>query len=330
MRAAVLKAARAVAGPLAASALAVFALASAADAQQAPRLQTDDPGAALPSIPTDRILPNTTVVPRTSVEPKTPAAAAPGAGGIRLSAALTSDGQSIEQGLVWRVFRDKPGPDGKYKPILTQREANPTVHLEPGTYIVNVAYGRAHLTRRITVPGDHGEERFVLNAGGLRVTPVFSRGDAAPDKSVSYDIYSDERDQHGEKIKVVGDVKTGIIVRLNAGIYSIVSTYGDANAVARADFTVEAGKLTEVTLSHAAARVTFKLVARPGGDALADTQWTLATAQGEMIKRSVGALPTHILAPGSYTVTARHAGQAYQRNFSVQAGQSAQVEVVMP
>jgi hypothetical protein len=49
-----------------------------------------------------------------------------------------------------------------------------------------------------------------------------------------------------------------------------------------------------------------------------------------MITRSAGALPTHILAPGSYTVTARHAGQAFQRNFSVQAGQSGQVEVVMP
>ena len=57
--------------------------------------------------------------------------------------------------------------------------------------------------------------------------------------------------------------------------------------------TVEAGKLTEATLSHAAAKVTFKLVARPGGDAIADTQWSLANAQGEIVKESVGALPTH-------------------------------------
>jgi hypothetical protein len=329
---AVLKAARVAALPLAGwAAFALFAVAPVAYAQQAPRLQTDDdPAAALLAIP-DQALPNTTIVPRSRIEPKAGAAASDApAGGVKLSAALTADGQAIEQGLVWRVFRDQPGADGKYKPIATQREATPILRLEPGTYIVNVAYGRAHLTRKITVPGDHGEERFVLNAGGLRVTPVFSKGDAAPDKSVSFDIYSDERDQHGEKIKIVGDLKTGIIVRLNAGIYSIVSTYGDANAVARADFTVEAGKLTEVTLSHAAARITFKLVARPGGDAIADTQWTLATAQGEMIKRSAGALPTHILAPGSYTVTARHAGQAFQRNFSVQAGQSGQVEVVMP
>ena len=75
-------------------------------------------------------------------------------------------------------------------------------------------------------------------------------------------------------------VKPGLVMRLNAGIYNVVGTYGDANAIARADVTVEAGKLTEATLTHAAAKVTFKLVARPGGDAIADTQWNVANAAG--------------------------------------------------
>ena len=125
-------------------------------------------------------------------------------------------------------------------------------------------------------------------------------------------------------------LRPGVIVRLNAGIYSIVGTYGDANAAARADVTVEAGKLTETTLTHAAAKVTFKLVSRAGGDALADTQWSLANAQGVTVKESVGALPTHILAPGSYTVSAKNGGEVFQRVFAVQAGQTAQVEVVKP
>ena len=118
------------------------------------------------------------------------------------------------------------------------------------------------------------------------------------------------------------------MLRLNAGIYNIVGTYGDANAVVRADVTVEAGKLTEATLVHAAAKVTFKLVARAGGDAIADTQWTIANAQGETVKESVGALPTHIFAPGTYTVSARNAGEVFQRQFAVQAGDAVQVEVM--
>ena len=94
--------------------------------------------------------------------------------------------------------------------------------------------------------------------------------------------------------------------------------------------TVEAGKLTEVTLAHAAAKVTFKLVARPGGDAIADTQWSLATAQGEAVRESSGALPTHFLAPGGYVVSAKHAGRSYRRQFSVKTGDTAFVEVVIP
>ena len=99
---------------------------------------------------------------------------------------------------------------------------------------------------------------------------------------------------------------------------------------ARADVTVEAGKLTEATLSHAAAKVTFKLVMRAGGEAMADTQWSVTTLRGEPIKDSVGALPTHILAPGSYTALARHSGQQFRRDFSVRAGDVVQVELVMP
>jgi hypothetical protein len=120
-----------------------------------------------------------------------------------------------------------------------------------------------------------------------------------------------------------------VVLRLNAGIYSIVSTYGDANALARADVTVEAGKLSEVTLAHPAATVSFKLVTRGGGEAIADTQWSVTNAQGDAVKESSGALPTHFLAPGAYAVRAQHAGRVYKQDFSVKAGENTLVEVIM-
>jgi len=291
---------------------------------------TSAPGApgAQPLLPNPDFLPNTTVVPRSAAEPK--ASQGPGGTGqISLVALLTDDGQNIEQGLVWRIFRAKPGADGKPVLVATNKEASPSLRLPAGAYLVNVAFGRANLTRQITVSGEAPvQERFVLNAGGLRLNPVLASGEPINEKAVSYDIYSDERDQYGQRAKLMAGVKPSLIVRLNAGIYNIVSSYGDANATARADVTVEAGKLTEVTLSHAAAKVTFKLVARTGGDAIAETQWTVASAQGETVKESVGALPIHILAPGTYTVSAKNAGEVFQRQFKVQAGDVAQVEVV--
>jgi hypothetical protein len=266
---------------------------------------------------------NTTVVPR-----------APNLGGlgqVTLTASLTLGSRPITQALVWSVFRDKAAAGGKGLLVSTHREASPTLRLNPGTYWINVALGRANLTRKITVAGDQIEKaHFVLNAGGLRLIPVLAGGEAANAKLAAFDVESDERDEYGQRTKVVAGARAGVVLRLNAGIYSIVSTYGDANAIARADVSVEAGKLSEVRVTHPAAEVSFKLVTRGGGDAIADTQWSVATRQGEVVKESSGALPTHILAPGAYTVRAKNAGRFYRRDFAVKAGDSTLVEVVIP
>ena len=270
---------------------------------------------------------NTTMVPRSPAVGK--ASVAPGQ--LSLVAYLTDTSPAITQGLVWRVFRDSSGPDGRPQLVSTHKEPSPTLRLDPGTYSINVALGRANLTRKIAVAGERtAREKFVLNAGGLRIVPVLATGERASEKLVSFDVESDERDEYGQRTKVVAGAKTGIVLRLNAGIYSIVSTYGDANAVARADVSVEAGKLSEVTLTHPAAQVSFKLVTREGGDAIADTQWSVANAQGDTVKESSGALPSHILAPGTYVARAKHAGRLFRRDFAVKAGDNVLVEVVMP
>ena len=71
---------------------------------------------------------------------------------------------------MWRVFAARPGTDGKPRLVATNREASPVLKLDPGDYLVNVAFGRANLTRKVTVSAERAvQERFVLNAGGLRL-----------------------------------------------------------------------------------------------------------------------------------------------------------------
>lgn len=282
---------------------------------------------ALAGIPASAQQQNTTVVPRSAPEAK----AAATTGDVTLIAVLTDDGQRIDQGLVWRIFQEQPGAaETKPKAIGNWREPSPQIKLPPGDYIVNAAFGRAHLTRKIKVTvGANVQERFVLNAGGLRVNALLSTGEAAPERAVNYEIFSGETDQLGNRSKIIGNGRPGVIVRLNAGIYHLVSTYGDANAVVRADVTVEPGKLTETMITHAGAKVTFKLVTRAGGEAQADTQWTIANAHGDLVKESVGALPTHVLGPGAYVVNARQSGRSFRRSFSIESGEPVQIEVVM-
>lgn len=269
----------------------------------------------------------TTLVPTKPAPP--PAQTDPNAKkAIKLVAYLTNEGQRIDKGLIWRIYKFE-APDRNGALIQTLRQANPTVHLSNGRYIANVSFGRANITRelKVTKATRNGEKKFVLNAGGLRVKAFLESGSASDAKSVRYTIYTD-RDQVDNRELVLASVKPDLIIRLNAGIYHIVSQYGDANATVASDVTVEPGKLTEATITHSAAKVRFKLVTRSGGEALPDTQWRVKTSSGDVIKTSVGALPTHILAPGSYTVVGVSGEQSFEQDFTVSNGQMLDVEVL--
>ena len=302
------------------------------------------PGAAPPAQPTQAVGP--TAPPETNMQklaaipPKESAVPArthsdQGAGSsspvpVTFKALLTEAGPQLKTGLIWRVFSPRPGPDGVRKLVSMHRDAMPTAALPPGEYLVNAAYGLSNLTRKIKVESGRSlEETFVLNTGGLKLAAVLVSGMRLSQSSVRFDILSDDEDQFGNRRKIMEDAKPGLVIRLNAGAYHIVSLYGDANATVRADVTVEPGKITEATIKHAAAAMTFKLVQSPGGEALADTQWSILTTTGDVVKENAGALPTHILAVGDYAVVAKHNAESYTSKFEVVSGKPKQIEVVM-
>lgn len=272
----------------------------------------------------------TTVLPR---KPAPAPAVDLRSGTLALTAFLTSEigatrRRAIDRGLIWRVFTIGTSSEPA-KLVVTQRVAQPTLKLPVGKYAINAAFGRAHLTRIIDVlSGPLRKEPFILNAGGLRVVTKVVGGGIARDKA-RFDIFSDERNQSGARLRVVTNARPGLITRLNSGIYHIVSRLGDANALVSAEVAVEAGKLTEAVVSHEAAKVTFKLVKSEAGEAHADTQWIILSKSGDIIKETAGALPTHVLAPGTYSVSARWGGKNYTRTFDVRSGKSVEVEVMM-
>ena len=92
---------------------------------------------------------------------------------------------------------------------------------------------------------------------------------------------------------------------------------------------MEPGRLTDAIINHSAAKVTLKLVNQPGGEALANTQWNILTPGGDVVKESAGALPTHILAAGNYSVVARHQDKNYTREFTIEPGDVKEIEVVI-
>jgi hypothetical protein len=252
-------------------------------------------------------------------------------GTLTLSAVMSDGGQPLPQGLVWRVFDGQVQEDGSYKLIAAHREPQPNITMRPGDYLINVAYGRANITKRLTIwPGKAQQDVFNLNAGGLRLYATLAKQPLFSEQTLAFDVYSEETDQFGNRRKVMSGAKSGVAMRLNSGTYRVHSVYGDSNAVIEADVTVEPGKLTEATIDHQAGKITFKLVQKAGGEAMADTIWNIYASDGQLVKRSGGAFPSHVLAVGSYQLKVEHAGREIAATFAVEPGDRKQVEVVMP
>ncbi|WP_244477561.1 MULTISPECIES: hypothetical protein [unclassified Rhizobium] len=290
--------------------------------------EKDDPFRSFPSISTPQKMPKLN-----SFNPVLPGEATQGTPlkDIRLEALLKEKGEPVEQGLTWRVFSPIPGSDGKLPLVATSEGGAAAFQLVPGEYFVNVAFGRAGATRKIRVPenGPADTQVLVLDAGGIMLNAVSGSDVRIPPNELSFSIFSSDAKEDGERALVMADVKPDTVVRLNTGTYHVVSNYGSVNAVIRADIQVEAGKLTEATIQHRAAKLTLKLVSEPGGEAIADTAWSILTSSGDVVSESVGAFPTLVLAEGGYTAIARNDEKIYQRDFTVKAGVNTDVEVLL-
>lgn len=251
-------------------------------------------------------------------------------GTLHLSATLMPDASPIETGLFWRIFATKPDLQGNFKVVASSKEASPLFQLIATDYIINVTYGQANTTQEITVLGGKILDRMiVLDAGGLRLKSVLPNGRDIPDDEVIYDIYAGEKDAMGNRKLVFPLASSNKIIRLNEGNYHVVSRYGSANATVEESIAVKAGRLSEAIVNHSAAKITLKLVYESGGEAIANTFWSILTPDGDVVAESVGAFPSHILAEGDYRIIARHEGISYDKAVSVRAGLDKEIDLLI-
>jgi hypothetical protein len=255
-------------------------------------------------------------------------ASTPGQAVLSLTARYGKDLPVISSGLVWRVFSDRPDETtGTFKLIREERGATPNIVLPPGSYVVHVTFGLVSAVRPVTLKADTDREAFLLPAGGLRIEGRVGAS-KIPQNQIAFSIYKGSQFEVGERAPLVPTVAAGDVVLLPEGTYYIISNYGDANSVVRSDIRVQAGKLTDVIISHRAAVITLKLVSDKGGEALANTAWSVITPGGDVIKESIGAFPRVVLSEGEYRAIAKNEGKVFERAFNVVNGVDGEIEVV--
>lgn len=300
------------------SGLAALALACAIQAAAAQTLPPFTPGGFGPSLP-----PN-------------PVEAAQGT--LYLTAVLAAnETQPVRGGVKWRIFEERARPDGAHKIIAESDEASPRIALPNGAYVAHAAFGLAGASKRVVIDGGPVTDRVVLNAGALKIVGML--GDKPiPPQRLSISIYVPAPGNSEAKL-VFDKGKPGDVICLPEGVYHIVSTLYDlgsnasgapqaTNSVVTTDLRVQAGKETDATLKHRAATMTLKLVNQPGGEALANTAFSVLTPGGDVIRELIGAFPSLVLAQGEYVAIARHDGKTYQTQFKVQSTLDRDVEVI--
>ena len=243
---------------------------------------------------------------------------------LSLKAMFAGSDKPMRSGLAWRIYEDRA--DGVKPNIVARSEAaEPSFTLAPGAYVATVTYGFASASKRLTMAGSPVSDGLRVNAGALKLSGAI--GDVKiPPAEVTFAVFV-PIGTNSEGRLVRSGVKAGELLRLPEGTYHVVSTYGESNAIQRADLKVENGKVTDATLSHHAATVTLKLVAAPGAEAFAGTAFSVLTPGGDTIREAIGAFPQVVLAEGDYVLIARHDGQVYTREFKVESGMDRDIEV---
>ncbi|UTD28619.1 hypothetical protein [Bradyrhizobium sp. WD16] len=276
-------------------------------------------------------LPNPITQPPISVAPALPPAAAgvsaPGQAVLALTARYGRDLPTVNSGLVWRVYADRPDASGAFRLVREDHTATPNIVLPPGSYVVHVGLGLASAVRSVTLKQETTRESFDLPAGGLRLEGRVGSSKIPPGQ-ITFTIFKGSQFEGGDRAPIAQNVGAGEVLLVPEGTYYIVSNYGDANSVVRSDIRIQAGKLTDVAVSHRAAVITLKLVGENGGEALANTAWSVITPAGDIIKESIGAFPRVILAEGEYRAIAKNEGKVFERTFNVVNGVDGEIEVV--
>jgi hypothetical protein len=246
---------------------------------------------------------------------------------LMVAARYGPDAGLIGGGLIWRVYAATPDGNGTFRLLKEDRAATPTFVLPPGDYVVHASFGLASAAKAVRLRADTVREVFDIAAGGVRLQGRVNDV-RIPTGQIAFEIYRGSQFDIAERRPIAQNVMTSDVVLVPQGTYYIVSTYGDANSVVRSDVQVEPGKLTDIVVTHRAAVITLKLVNQSGGEALANTQWTVLTPDGDVIKESIGAFPRIVLAEGDYHLIARNEGRTYQRDFKVINGVDGEIELL--
>ncbi len=253
-------------------------------------------------------------------------AAKEGDEGLRLRGQITSSTAPITRPIDWAAYKVEDAKADRWRKIANVATPVASISLPPGQYVVRATYGAARAAKVLVVkPGKRIDATFILNAGGLRVLPALAFMDTPKGVVAKHWVFGAVPQENGKRRLFAQSDLIGEVIRLNAGTYSLVSRFGNANAVVETDVTIRPGMLTEVEINHKVGLVTLLL--NGAGQANDPVKWQLVDSKGTIVFRAEGSETAQVLVPGKYRATAEYRGKAYTSEFAVEIGEKKTVEI---
>lgn len=255
-----------------------------------------------------------------------------GSGKAKLSVVMEEGGTPVSKDVVWDVFGEADA-EGNRKKAGYSYEAQPTLDLPAGTYLVQAEVGNAKGTTTIVVKaGETLERTLVLGAGRLKVSAMAAEGQPPVSKDLVWEFYG-EANSEGERKKVGYSYDAQPTMNLPAGKYVAEVEWGSAKI--RKEVEVVAGKLTEASVLLNAGSLALSAHMAEGADAAPnDLSWDIfgePNAEGERQKMgySYEAQPKFRLPVGKYVVQVKRGGLQVSQEVEVQAGKMQTQKVIL-
>jgi Ca-activated chloride channel family protein len=198
-------------------------------------------------------------------------------GKIKAAASMEAGGTPLETDLAWEVLGEADA-EGNRKSVAISYDAQPTLSLPAGTYLLTVAHGSARANREVTVvAGETIDVALTLGAGSLRLSARSAAGAPTLSEDLAWNVFG-ETDSEGNRADVAFSYDANPTLSIPAGTYLVRVTWGEVKV--EQEVIMESGKLKELDLILSAGTIKANAIMGEGGSPVTGSlAWNLLTTE---------------------------------------------------
>ncbi|NNE92978.1 MAG: VWA domain-containing protein, partial [Verrucomicrobiales bacterium] len=250
--------------------------------------------------------------------------------GLTAKALLAEGSEPIEKGLSWRIFRDPDGEDRR-ETVAYSYHAQPTFHLAPGKYFLQVRKEESTVEREVTIEDGKGQNVTVVIGSGILVAQAKMSADSPLlERGLSWKLLSPP-DAEGDRKRVAYSFESKTHIIAPAGNYLLTVKHGDSYAQKEVELT--AGETTEALLTFGAGILKATAVMSENGE-VADSKlswslWSQPNEEGDRkkVSYSYSKEPEFKVPSGEYLLRLKRGSAEVEENVAVVPGEPTEVKL---